>query len=473
MDANEFRSQAHIMVDWMADYLDTVEKLPVKSQVEPRQIYNQLPSSPPVQSETMETIFEDFRKIILPGITHWQSPNFFAYFPANNSYPSILGEMLTAALGSQCMIWETSPAAAELEEITMNWLKQMIGLPLNWEGVIQDSASSSTLAAILSARERASGFSINDQGFTSKEKFRIYCSTETHSSIEKAVKIAGLGRANLKKIGVDKQFALNPEALEQAIVQDMSNGFNPMCVIATIGTTSSTAIDPIEKIATICNKYNIWLHIDAAYAGTALILPEFRWIIKGIEMANSFVFNPHKWMFTNFDCSAFFVKDREPLLRTFEILPEYLRTTTHGNINNYRDWGVQLGRRFRALKLWFVIRNFGIEGLQEKIREHVGLGRYFEQLVYNHPEFEVLAPVPFSVVCFRFIPEGVNDIDRINALNEKLLKNINNTGKAYLTHTRLASKYTLRMVIGQTNVTREHVDAAWELICKTANELNI
>ena len=473
MDANEFRCQAHLMVDWMADYLDTIEKLPVKSQVEPRQIYNQLPVSPPEKSESMETIFEDFKEIILPGITHWQSPNFFAYFPANNSYPSILGEMLTAALGSQCMIWETSPAAAELEEITMNWLKQMIGLPLQWEGVIQDSASSSTLAAILSAREKASGFSINDQGFTSKDKFRIYCSSETHSSVDKAVKVAGLGKSNLKKIGVDKTFALNSDALEQAIVQDLSNGFTPMCVVATLGTTSSTAIDPVEKIAVICNKYNIWLHVDAAYAGTALLLPEYRWMINGIEKADSFVFNPHKWMFTNFDCSAYFVKDKEPLLRTFEILPEYLKTSTHGKVNDYRDWGVQLGRRFRALKLWFVIRNFGIEGLQEKIREHIALGRYFEQLVQHHTEFEVLAPVTFSLVCFRFIPEGVNELDRINALNEKLLKNINNTGKAYLTHTRLAGKYTLRMVIGQTNVAREHVDAAWMLICETAKGLDI
>jgi len=473
MDANEFRRQAYLMVDWMADYLETVEKHPVKSQVEPRQIFNQLPTMPPEKSESMEAIFEDFRTVILPGITHWQSPNFFAYFPSNNSYPSILGEMLTAALGAQCMIWETSPAAAELEEMTMNWLKQMIGLPSHWEGVIQDSASSSTLAAILSARERASGFSINDQGFTSKEKFRIYCSTETHSSIDKAVKIAGLGRMNLKKISVDKQFALNPDALEQAIVQDMANGFNPMCVIATIGTTSSTAIDPIERIATICNKYNIWLHIDAAFAGTALILPEYRWMIKGIETANSFVFNPHKWMFTNFDCSAFFVKDKEPLLRTFEILPEYLRTTTRGKVNDYRDWGVQLGRRFRALKLWFVIRNFGVEGLQEKIRMHIELGQYFSKLVEKHPDFEILAPVLFNVICFRYIPEGLNDMDRINALNELLIKDLNKSGSIYLTHTRLGSKYTLRMVIAQTNVMQQHVDKAWELICSSAARLNI
>ena len=473
MDVNEFRRQAHKMADWMADYFENIENLPVKSQVEPLHIYNQLPSSPPVQCESMDIIFEDFKNIILPGITHWQSPNFFAYFPANSSYPSILGEMLTAALGSQCMVWETSPAAAELEEITMNWLKEMIGLPSQWEGVIQDSASSSTLAAILSARERASGYSINDLGFTTREKFRIYCSTETHSSVDKAVKIAGLGKSNLKKIGVDKNFAMNPEALEQTIIQDMSNGYNPMCVIATIGTTSSTAIDPIEKIATICKKYNIWLHVDAAYGGTALVLPEFQWIIKGIENANSFVFNPHKWMFTNFDCSAFFVKDKEPLLRTFEILPEYLKTSTRGKVNDYRDWGVQLGRRFRALKLWFVIRNFGVEGLQEKIRLHIELGQYFAQLVEKQGEFEILAPHPFGVVCFRFIPEGLNDEERINALNEKLLKTLNSSGKVYLTHTRLGGKYTIRMVIGQTNVKKKHVDAAWELICETAKGLNI
>ncbi|MDP4290956.1 MAG: pyridoxal-dependent decarboxylase [Bacteroidota bacterium] len=473
MDAKEFRRQAHLMVDWMADYLETVDQYPVKSQVEPRQIFNQLPSSPPEKGESMNTIFKDFQDVILPGITHWQSPNFFAYFPSNNSYPSVLGEMLTAALGSQCMMWETSPAAAELEELTMNWLKQMTGLPSSWEGVIQDSASSSTLAAILSARERASGFTINDQGFTSKDKFRIYCSTETHSSVEKAVKIAGLGRTNLKKVGLDKQYALNPEALEQAIVQDMANGFSPMCMIATLGTTSSTAIDPLEKIAAICNKYNIWLHIDAAFAGTALLLPEYRWMIKGIEKANSFVFNPHKWMFTNFDCSAFFVKDKEPLLRTFEILPEYLRTSTRGKVNDYRDWGVQLGRRFRALKLWFVIRNFGIEGLQEKIRFHIKLGQHFAQLVEKNTEFEILAPVHFNVICFRYIPEGEKDMDRLNALNELLIRNLNKTGKIYLTHTRLGSKYTLRMVIAQTNVTKQNVDSAWKLICETAKSLNI
>ena len=472
MDANEFRRQAYLMVDWMADYLETIENLPVKSQVEPHEIYNQLPSSPPESSESMETIFEDFKNIILPGITHWQSPNFFAYFPANNSYPSILGEMLTAALGSQCMIWETSPAAAELEEVTMNWLKEMTGLPSHWEGVIQDSASSATLAAILSARERASEFNINEQGFTSKEKFRIYCSTETHSSIDKAVKIAGLGRTNLKKIGVDKNFAMNPEALEQVIVQDMANGFNPMCVIATLGTTSSTAIDPVEKIAAICNKYNIWLHIDGAYAGTALILPEFRWMIKGIEKADSFVFNPHKWMFTNFDCTAYFVRDAGALIKTFEVLPEYLKTRTRGKVNDYRDWGVPLGRRFRALKLWAVIRSYGVEGLREKVRYHISIAAQLSDMISKESDFEILAPVIISVVCFRYIPVGQNE-KQINSLNEKLNHSLNDSGKIYLSHTVLNNRYTLRMVTAQTNVTLEHVVKAWELIKETARNLSV
>lgn len=470
MDANEFRRQAHLMVDWMADYIENIENYPVKANVEPGQIYDQLPTSPPKTGESMDTIFADFKKIILPGITHWQSPNFFAYFPANSSYPSILGEMLTAAMGAQCMIWETSPAAAELEERVMNWLKEMTGLPPNWQGVIQDSASSSTLAAILSARERASGYLLNDQGYTGKEKFRIYCSTETHSSVDKAVKIAGLGRVNLRKIGVDNTFAMNPVALEQQIVHDLSNDFTPICVVATLGTTSSTAIDPIEKIAAICAHYHIWLHIDGAYGGTTLLLPEYRYMIKGIELADSFVFNPHKWMFTNFDCSAYFVKDREALLRTFEILPEYLKTATRGRVNDYRDWGVQLGRRFRALKLWFVIRNFGVEGLQEKIRLHLKLGQYFAGLVKEHPDFELLAPVPFTNICFRYKPQGVTDPDELNRINEILLKKLNASGKVYLTHTRLNSKYTLRMVIAQTNVKQEHVDKAWGLVCEMAGE---
>ncbi len=372
IDQNEFRNQAHHFVDWMADYLENIEKFPVKSALNPGDIYKSIPAFPPDKPESIDHVFHDFQEIILPGITHWQSPNFFAYFPANSSYPSLLAEMLTATLGAQCMIWETSPAAAELEEKIMNWLKNMIGLPDNFHGVIQDTASTATLTALLTARERHTGYQINEQGFMHND-FRIYCSTETHSSIEKAIKIAGFGRKNLVKIPVDENFRLNTESLVKAIDEDIKKNLKPLAIIATLGTTGSTAIDPLDKIAEIASAFNIWLHVDAAFAGTALILDEYRWMINGIEKVDSFVFNPHKWMFTNFDCSAYFVKDKEALINTFSIIPEYLKTKTTGKVNDYRDWGIQLGRRFRALKLWFVIRSFGLEGLKEKIRYHISL----------------------------------------------------------------------------------------------------
>ena len=329
MDNKEFRRYAHEFADWMADYFETVEVLPVKAQVGPGDIYRQLPDSPPQKGEPMDDIFRDFNRIILPGMTHWQSPNFFAYFPANSSYPSVLAEMLTATLGAQCMKWETSPAATELEERVMNWLKSMTGLPGHFHGVIQDTASTATLTAILSARERYSGYSVNEKGLGREGDFRVYCSTETHSSVEKAVKIAGIGSQNLVKIGVDDRFRLDPALLRLAIENDLQAGYKPVCVVATLGTTGVTAIDPLEEIARICSHYGIWLHVDAAYAGSALILPEYRWMIDGVELADSFVFNPHKWLFTNFDCSAYFVKDKTSLLRTLQLIPEYLQSN-HG-----------------------------------------------------------------------------------------------------------------------------------------------
>ncbi|KPL19079.1 MAG: amino acid decarboxylase [candidate division Zixibacteria bacterium SM23_81] len=466
----EFRKYAHQMVDWMADYCAEVEKYPVKSTVGPREIYDQLPADAPSDGESIDEIMEDFQKIILPGITHWQSPNFFAFFPANSSYPSILAEMLTAALGLQCMIWETSPAAAELEEKALNWAKRMIGLPEHFEGVIQDSASSATLCAILTAREKFSDFRINETGFEGFQNLRVYCSTETHSSIEKAVKIAGFGRRNLVKIEVDEKLRLRPDRLKEAIANDISNGKKPVCVIATIGTTGTAAIDPLDEISKICSQYGIWLHVDAAYAGTALVLPEYRWMIEGIDRVDSFVFNPHKWMFTNFDCSAYFVKDKGALIRTFEILPEYLKTRSQGQVNNYRDWGIPLGRRFRALKLWFVIRNFGVEGIREKIRYHIQLAKDFARSISDHDHFELTAPLSLNVVCFRFRPEGLDDAE-IDLLNEKLLHRLNLTGKLYLTHTKVRGMYTIRFVTGQTNVTEKHVYQAWELIQEKAFEI--
>ena len=473
MQTNEFRAYAHQFVDWMADYIENIEQYPVKSQVNPGQIFNQLPDNPPETGESMADIMDDFRQVILPGITHWQSPNFFAYFPANSSYPSVLAEMLTATLGTQCMIWETSPAAAELEEKMMNWLIKMLGLPDHLEGVIQDTASTATLAAILTAREKCSNYRINQSGFTGNSRLKVYCSSETHSSIEKAVKIAAFGRENLVKIEVDSEFKMQTDQLAKKINKDIDEGNKPVCVVATMGTTSTTAIDPLREIGEVCKKYNVWLHVDAAYAGTALILPEYRWMLEGIENVDSFVFNPHKWMFTNFDCSAYFVKDKEALIKTMEILPEYLKTRSRGGVNDYRDWGIQLGRRFRALKLWFVIRSFGISGLQEKIRYHVSLARKLHKIIENDTSFEIMAPVPLNTVCFRYRPRQITNQNEINRLNEILLAKINQTGQMYLTHTKLNGNYVIRMVTAQTNVQEDHVLKAWKKIKETAKELMI
>ncbi|RMG61994.1 MAG: aspartate aminotransferase family protein [Bacteroidetes bacterium] len=471
MNNEEFRRQAHQFVDWMADYLATVEDYPVRAQVQPGDVRDQLPAAAPERGEAMDDIFRDFQEIILPGMTHWQSPHFFAYFPANGSYPSLLAEMLTATLGAQCMIWETSPAAAELEEQVMKWLGQLIGIPDSWSGVIQSTASDATLVALLTARERASDFQYNAQGGASQPRYRVYGSAELHSSIEKAVKIAGLGRENYVKIPVDEHFAMRPEALAVAIHDDRMNGYTPLAVVAALGTTSSTAVDPISLIADICTEEDLWLHIDAAYAGSALILPQYRDLIRGIEQADSFVFNPHKWLFTHFDCSAYFVRNHGHLIRTFEISPEYLKTQADAQVNNYRDWGVPLGRRFRALKLWFVLRSFGAEGLRQRLQHHIDLAQGLVREIDAHPDFERLAPAPFNLICFRYHPRGLDDPATLDALNARLLAELNASGQLYLTHTRLAGNYVMRLVIGQTEVQQRHVDAAWERIQKTAANL--
>ncbi len=462
MNNGEFREQAHKLVDWMADYLDNITQYPVKSQVSPGEILEKLPDGPPFHSENMDDIFSDFEKIIIPGITHWQSPKFFAYFPANSSYPSVLAEMLTATLGAQCMKWETSPAAAELEQLVLDWLRQMTGLPADFSGVIQDSASSSTLVALLTAREKATRFDINAKGLRDN-RFRVYCSSEAHSSIEKGVRIAGIGSENLVKIAVDGQYRMIPALLEEKIKEDTARGFRPLCVVAALGTTGSTSVDPLKEIALICRKHNVWLHVDAAYAGSALILPEYRWMSEGVDLVDSFVFNPHKWLFTNFDSSVYFVKDRQALVNTFSILPEYLRTATQGKVNDYCDWGIPLGRRFRALKLWFVLRHYGVAGLQEVLRSHLKLAAEFKQWLEKDGHFEILAPLTMNVVCFRYNPGNLTD-DELNRLNEDLMQRINRTGKMYLSHTKLAGKFTLRMVIAQTNVDHSHVEEAFHMI---------
>ncbi|HUV01435.1 MAG TPA: pyridoxal-dependent decarboxylase [Bacteroidales bacterium] len=470
MTTDEFRKHGHELVEWMAGYMDNVENYPVKSAVKPGEIFIKIPGTPPANPESFESLMHDFEEIIMPGITHWQSPGFFAYFPANTSPPSILAEMLIAALGTQCMIWETSPAAAELEEKMMVWLRDLIGLPDSFEGVIQDTASTATLAAILTAREKISNFSINDEGAARGGILRVYCSEQAHSSVEKAVKIAGLGRKNLIKIPVQEDFSLDPIKLREAVNNDRQKGFIPCCVVATIGTTGTMAIDPIRPVGEICAENGIWLHVDAAMAGTALILPEFQWMLDGKEYISSFVFNPHKWMFTNFDCTAYFVRDPSLLIKTFEILPEYLKTRTRGKVNDYRDWGVPLGRRFRALKLWSVIRSYGTEGLRSKIRYHISIASRLSEMISEEKDFEILTPVKLNVVCFRYKADGMAG-DQINLINERLNHRLNDSGKIYLTHTVINGKYALRMVTGQTNVTMEHVEKAWDLIRRTARSL--
>ncbi|MBC8003990.1 MAG: aspartate aminotransferase family protein [Verrucomicrobia bacterium] len=469
MTSEEFRKQGKEMIDWIADYYENVEKYPVLSQVKPGDIANQLPPSAPVESEPMSRIMEDVNSIIMPGITHWQSPNFFAYFPANSSGPSILGDLLSSGLGVQGMLWATSPACTELETRVLDWLAQMLQLPEQFRststggGVIQDAASSAALSAVLAARERKTDYLTNHTG--SLGNLVAYVSEQTHSSVEKAVKIAGIGKSNLRLIGVDDKLAMRTDLLEEAILQDLANDLIPFFVCATVGTTSTNAMDSLEEIGQISRKYNLWMHIDAAMSGTAAICPEYRYLLNGVELSDSFSFNPHKWMFTNFDCNCFYVADRKVLIKTLSILPEYLKNqaTESGAVIDYRDWHIQLGRRFRSLKLWFVIRQYGITGLQFHIREHIRMAQKFADWVRASEEFFLVAPVPLNLVCFAH-REG-NDFSR------KLLEKVNQEGHIYMTHTLINGQYTLRMCIAQTHTTEEHVRKAWQNIQRAALEL--
>ena len=466
MTGDEFRRSGHKLVDWVADYLENVEKYPVMAQVKPGGIRARLPAAPPLEGEAFDDILRDVDEIILPGITHWQSPNFFGYFPSNNSGPSILGELLSAGLGVQGMLWATSPACTELETHVLDWVVDLLGLPASFKstssggGVIQDSASSAALCAILAARERATDGKTNREG--ADGSLVAYCSTQTHSSIEKAVRIAGMGSDNLRLIETDEHFAMRPDRLAEAIAADRAAGRRPCFVCATVGTTSSTALDPIAKIGPICRENRLWLHIDAAMAGTAALCPEFRYLHDGLEWADSYCFNPHKWMFTNFDCDCFFVADRAALVRALSILPEYLRNraTESGAVIDYRDWQVPLGRRFRSLKLWFVLRSFGIKELQRRIRGHIAMAKEFASWVAADSRFELAAPAGLSLVCFRH-RDG-------EAANQQIMDRLNASGRILLTHTRLNGKLTLRFSVGQTNTERRHVEQAWRLIQETA-----
>ena len=471
MQPDEFRRHAHELVDWMADYLRDVGTLPITPAVAPGDIRRQLPDAPPVDGEAFEALFADFRRVIVPGMTHWNHPGWFAYFPCNNSPPSILGEMLTAAIGAQGMSWATSPAATELEQVVMDWLRQMIDLPEGFVGVIQDTASTATLVALLSARERATQGRAGALGLAAAgAPLTVYASREAHSSIDKAVKLAGYGLDRLRHIDTDDAWALRPEALARALEADRAAGLQPACVVASVGTTSSTAIDPLRPIAELCRRHGAWLHVDAAYAGAAAIVPELRPLFDGMETADSVVFNPHKWLLTNFDCTAYFVRDPSALLATFQATQEYLRTAYDADVVNFRDWGIQLGRRFRALKLWFVIRSYGVEGLRAMIRRHVALARELAGWIEREPDFEVVAPVPFGLVCFRWRPAGRSEHE-LDALNARLMAAVNAGRERYLTHTRLGGRYVIRLVVGQWGTGREHVAAAWESIRAAARSL--
>ena len=462
MSPEEFRRHGHAMVDWIANYYARIESFPVLSQAQPGQVRAALPAHPPQSGEPFGQFLKDVERIILPGVTTWQSPNFYAYFPCNASGPAILGDLLSSGLGIQGMLWATSPACTELETHVLDWLVGMLGLPDKFlssstgGGVIQDTASSSSLCALLAARERATQYASNEGGCNGK--LVAYTSNQAHSSIEKAAKIAGIGRKNLRLIDVDENFAMRSDLLEKQVAEDRRAGLIPFFVSATVGTTSSNAIDPVAEIARICRANNLWLHVDSAMSGTAALCPELRFINQGVEQADSYCFNPHKWMFTNFDCDCFYVADRKALIQALSVLPEYLKNkaTESGAVIDYRDWQIPLGRRFRALKLWFVIRHYGVEGLQHHVREHVRLAQEFAKWVQADKRFEVMAPVPLNLICFR-LKSG-------DEANQTLLDRLNRSGDLHLTHTKLRDKLTLRMCIGQTNTQERHVRAAWEKI---------
>ncbi len=469
MKTEEYKTSARRVGDWVADYVGGVERYPIAARTKPGEIAAQIPGAAPEAGEPMAAILRDFEDIILPGITHWQHPSFFGYFPANSSPPSVLAETLTAALGVISFNWDASPAATELEERMMEWLRQATGLPEAFTGMIQGSASEATLIALLTARERTLGFETNESGLSGAGRLMTYCSEEAHSSVEKAIRIAGLGSANLRRIATDDDFAMDPAALDQRIRADIAAGARPVCVIATLGTTGVAAFDPLRPIGEVCRRHGVWLHVDAAWAGSALILEDQRWMIDGVELADSFLFNPHKWLFTNFDCTAYFVQDTRALTRTLGIDPEYLKTAATG-VTNYRDWSIPLGRRFRALKLWFVLRAYGLEGLRTRIRCHIDMARGLARKIAGEPDFELLAEPRLALLCFRYRPANTDDDRHIDELNRDLMARVNQSGEAYLSHTVIAGRFAIRFSIGQTATEQRHVDAAWELIKSCARD---
>jgi aromatic-L-amino-acid decarboxylase len=466
MDPESFRREGHRVVDWIADYFAHPERYPVLSRVKPGDVRSALPVEAPEQGEPFDAILSDFENLIVPGITHWNHPGFFAYFAITGSAPGVLAEFLSAALNAQGMLWRTSPSVTELEEVALGWLRRLMGLPEMFEGVIYDTASMSSLHALATAREAAVD-RVRSAGLPGRPelpRYRVYCSDQAHSSIDKAVILLGLGHDALRKISSDAEFRMRPDALDHALAEDRAAGVAPMAVVATVGTTSTTSVDPVEAIATICEREGIWLHVDCAYAGSAAIVPECRHILNGVERADSMVVNPHKWLFTPFDLSAFYCRRMDLLRQAFSLTPEYLKTTEAGAVRNLMDTGVQLGRRFRALKLWMILRYFGAEGIRARLSEHMRLARLFAGWVDADADFERLAPVPFSVVCFRARPRGRDWSEaELETLNQRLLDAMNATGEVFLSHTKLNGRFTLRLAVGNLRTEERHVARAWEL----------
>jgi len=469
MSSEDFRRYGHQVVEWIADYLSHPERYPVLSQNQPDQVKNALPAKAPEHGEAMEALLADLDRVIVPGITHWNHPGFLAYFATTGSAPGILGEMLSAAFNVNAMLWRTSPSATELEEVTLEWLRQMIGLPEPFKGVIYDTASISTLCAIAAARE-AAGLQVRELGLgATGAKLRIYASEHVHSSVDKSAITLGIGQAGLRKIASDAEYRMDAGALEKAIAEDRANGWQPFCVVATTGTTSTTSIDPVPAIADICERERLWLHVDAAYGGSAAIVPEMRWVLEGSDRADSLVVNPHKGLFVPVDLSVLYCRKMDVLRAAFSLVPEYLRVGEGEEVRNFMDYGPQLGRRFRAIKFWFVMRYFGVEGLQARIRHQIALAREFADWVDTSEDFERLAPVPFSLVCFRACPVGTNE-NQLDTLNERLMNEVNRRGKVYLSHTKLGGKLTLRLAIGNIRTTREHVKLAWDELTEVLGE---
>jgi aromatic-L-amino-acid decarboxylase len=471
MKAEEFRRFGHELIDWIADYFHRLEDLPVLAQIEPGELKAQLPTAPPEKGEPMEQIIADIDRLIVPALTHWSHPSFFAYFATSTSAPGIFGELLTAAFDNKAMLWRTSPASTELEEVALDWLRQMMGLDDGLSGIIYDTASVSSMHAIAAAREGVE-MRIREEGMSGRSDLpllRVYASEQAHSSIEKGIITLGLGQRSLRKISTDAEFRMDAKALAAAVEEDKRNGFLPFCVVATVGTTSTSSIDPVREIVPVCEEHTMWLHVDTAYAGSAAVVPELRYILDGCERADSVVTNPHKWLFTPFDLSVLYCRHMDLLRRAFSLVPEYLRTPEQEKVRSGSDYGIQLGRRFRALKLWMIIRYFGHEGLAARIREHCRLAKLFASWVEDSPDWELLAPVPFSLVCFRACRQvdAANEESRaarLNALNEAIMHGVNATGKALLSHTKLNDKITLRLSIGNIRTTEKHVRQVWELL---------